>query len=199
MFGEALTIPRLATLGAESIYGAMKRKLIGIGALIAQAIALPVLAADPEVLGQFTDWTAFRDAENGKPLCYIGSLPKQAEGDYTRRGRHYVVVALRPAESANGVVTVEAGYPYKLKSRVSVVIDGEERFELFTRNRKNDGNGDAWAEDDAADAALVAAMTAGGQMVVKGTSQRGTLTTDTYSLSGFTRAYKAILEACGVG
>jgi hypothetical protein len=35
-------------------------------------------------------------------------------------------------------------------------------------------------------------------MIVKGTSSRGTLTTDTYSLSGFTAAFNAISKACGL-
>ena len=35
-------------------------------------------------------------------------------------------------------------------------------------------------------------------MVVKGTSSRDTLTTDTYSLIGFTKAYRAIGKACGL-
>ena len=34
-------------------------------------------------------------------------------------------------------------------------------------------------------------------MVVRGVSSRGTQTTDTYSLSGFTAAYRAINTACG--
>jgi hypothetical protein len=36
-------------------------------------------------------------------------------------------------------------------------------------------------------------------MVIKGTSSRGTLTTDTYSLAGFTAAYNAIEQACKSG
>jgi len=39
-------------------------------------------------------------------------------------------------------------------------------------------------------------MRAGLTMVVKGTSSRGTLTTDTYSLRGFTAAYDAMQKAC---
>ncbi len=35
-------------------------------------------------------------------------------------------------------------------------------------------------------------------MIVAGISSRGTLTTDTYSLNGFTAAYDAITRACGV-
>jgi len=41
-------------------------------------------------------------------------------------------------------------------------------------------------------------MRAGGELVVKGVSTRGTLTTDTYSLKGFTAAWKAINTACDV-
>ncbi|MDX1424550.1 MAG: invasion associated locus B family protein, partial [Kiloniellales bacterium] len=48
------------------------------------------------------------------------------------------------------------------------------------------------------DQAIVKAMRAGSSMVVKGTSSRGTVTTDTYSLLGFSKAYAAISKACGV-
>ena len=41
-------------------------------------------------------------------------------------------------------------------------------------------------------------MRKGRTMVVTGTSTRGTLTTDTYSLSGFTKASRAIAKACGL-
>ena len=40
-------------------------------------------------------------------------------------------------------------------------------------------------------------MIKGSKMVAVGTSSRGTKTKDTYSLSGFTKAYKAINKACG--
>ena len=39
-------------------------------------------------------------------------------------------------------------------------------------------------------------MRQGKKMVVVGASWRGTETTDTYSLFGFTRAYKKLLDAC---
>ena len=52
--------------------------------------------------------------------------------------------------------------------------------------------------EEGADAKLVQSMIRGADMVVQGTSSRGTLTTDTYSLKGFTAAYKAINKACKV-
>ena len=45
---------------------------------------------------------------------------------------------------------------------------------------------------------VVDAMIRGARLVVKGTSSRGTKTTDTYSLKGFSAAFKAIGKACKV-
>ena len=47
-------------------------------------------------------------------------------------------------------------------------------------------------------AMIIKAMRAGNTLVVKGTSSRGTLTTDTYSLKGFTAVHNALNKACGV-
>ena len=47
--------------------------------------------------------------------------------------------------------------------------------------------------------ALVNAMKRGNELVFKGTSERGTLTTDSYSLKGVTAAMKAIDKACSDG
>lgn len=180
----------------------MIRSICWLTAILSLTAALPA-RAEPTTLGRFNDWTAFRADQGGETVCYIGSVPLKEEGDYTARGKTYVLVALRPP-SRTGVVSVEAGYPYANGSRVNVTIDGTERFELFTDNRDADGNGTAWAEhpapgvpeDTTQDAALVAAMKAGGTMVVQGRSSRGTLTTDTYSLRGFTRALREIEAAC---
>ena len=164
----------------------------GVGLASAEAFA------EQKTIGTYGDWTAFTDKEDGKPLCYIGSAPKKAEGAYTSRGATYVLVSIRPAETPGGVVTVEAGYSYKPDSKVNIDIDGT-KFELYTRTRDNDKKGDAWAVGDDGDKALIAAMKAGKSMVVKGTSSRDTLTTDTYSLDGFTSALNAIGEACKGG
>ena len=50
--------------------------------------------------------------------------------------------------------------------------------------------------DDETDGALVESMRAGVEMTVRGTSARGTDTTDTYSLSGVTAAMGEIDKAC---
>ena len=87
------------------------------------------------------------------------------------------------------MVSFYAGYTLEKGSSVDVRI-GSGRFDMFTAADA------AWARTKNADAALVRAMIRGAGMVVKGTSRFGTLTTDTYSLRGFTAAYRAISRAC---
>lgn len=141
-------------------------------------------------IGDFADWSAFQFTEDGNTACYMASQPKKAEGDYAKRGEVYAIVTHRPAEGRRDEVSIVAGYVYEKDSWVDVTIDGAP-FKLFTHE---DG---AWAPDKETDKKMVAAMIKGREMVVKGVSSRGTLTTDTYSLSGFTKAHNAIDKACG--
>ena len=156
--------------------------------------ALVLLSSNPvkaeTVIGVFNDWSAFTETEGGRKTCYIGSVPKKSEGKYTQRDPTYVIITHRPAEGTRDEVSVRAGYTYRDGSNVTVRID-KGTFKLWTQG------GHAWAinEDDPR---LVQAMRRGNAMVVKGTSTRGTLTTDSYSLTGFTAAYNAASRACGL-
>ncbi|MGH6945883.1 MAG: invasion associated locus B family protein [Kiloniellales bacterium] len=160
-------------------------------ALLGFAIALPAVGQGIERLGDFGDWTAFRSNDGSTTTCYIASQPKRAEGDYSQRGEIYALVSHRPAEKRKNEVSIIAGYQFQTDSWVDVSIDDQD-FRLFTQKDT------AWTPDQQTDEAMVQAMIKGRQMVVKGTSSRGTLTTDTYSLSGFTRAHRTIDKACGI-
>lgn len=148
-------------------------------------------APQPKAIGQFDDWAAVTFEEEGNLVCYMTSEPQNMEGDYTQRGRVYALVTHRPANDSLNVVTFIAGYTYDSGSEVTAEI-GDLEFTLFTQD---DG---AWAVDGDTDQKLVEAMRKGRDMVVRGVSSRGTKTTDTYSLMGFSRAYGAINKACGV-
>ena len=182
------TMPRsrLRRLRAQAAAAA----LAAFSALALLAAAPPAAAQEPQLLGRFGDWAAFTFTEDGKKVCYMASRPTRDEGDYSRRGDIYALVTHRPEEQSTDVVSFIAGYTYQPNSEVSVAIGGEA-FRLFTHNDT------AWARDEL-DTRLVQAIRRGASMVVKGTSSRGTLTTDTYSLSGSNAAYEAISQACGV-
>lgn len=169
------------------------RRSIGalLSALFWLAAGFPVWAQPIERVGNFRDWSAFRYTDGNETVCYAASEPKKAEGDYKKRGDVFVIVTHRPASNRIGELSIVAGYDYKKDSAVEVKI-GSKSWNLFTEG------GNAWASTAEDDRGLVGAMKAGSGLVVKGTSSRGTPTTDTYSLLGFSKAYAAIGKACGL-
>jgi hypothetical protein len=174
------TFPRYASLAPALC--------LAIAALASSGTAM---AAEPQLLGSFRDWNAFSYEENGNKVCYMSSRPKKDEGNYKQRGDIYVLITHRPAEKSLDVVSVTTGYTYQPNSEATISV-GNQNFKLFT-----DGD-TAWARDERTDKSLVEAMRNGSAMVIKGTSNRGTTTTDTYSLSGTSSAYEAINKACNV-
>ena len=162
---------------------------LGAAALILAAPAAP--AAEPSRIGGSDAWGAYRAGDGKKRVCFVHGAPKESRGKYKRRGKTYLQVTHRPGEKVRNVASITAGYIYKRGSRVDVVID-KRKYSLFT-------HGDtAWAEDGKTDRAIVKALIRGRKMTVKARSTRNTLTTDTYSLNGFTKAYKAASKACKV-
>lgn len=159
--------------------------------MLAVVLGMPVAlaAADAKPIGTFGKWTAFTTVENGKSVCYAALKPAKSEGTYKARGDVLLTVTHRPADKAFDVVSVVAGYQYQPDSDVAVSL-GKRKWALFTSADR------AWARDAATDKQIVQAMAKGGSLVAKGTSSRGTPTTDSFALTGFAAAYKAIGEAC---
>lgn len=147
-------------------------------------------AATQQMIGEYDDWVAYYHKDAGGIVCYMASAPKRDEGKYTKRGDIYAVVTHRPGEKSFDVVNFVAGYTFKPGSKVTVKIGKTTINRLFTNEDK------AWAVSDKVDKELVNAMKKGERMIVHGVSSKGTNTKDTYSLAGFTSAYKAISSKC---
>ncbi|MDF2365883.1 invasion associated locus B family protein [Sneathiella sp.] len=161
--------------------------------ILSLLLSLPGLAtaqqADPRALGTFTDWLAYSWVENDNKVCYMLSRPLKSTPQGVNRGDIYVMVAYRPSSKSKEEVSHVSGYPYKDKSTVEALIGGQ-KFLLAT-------NGEvAWVPEGGSDTKFIGAMRGGSKMIIKGTSTRGTLTVDTYSLQGFTAAYKQIRKSC---
>lgn len=144
----------------------------------------------PTELGEYGDWTAYSYKDGKNIVCYMASTPKKDEGKYQKRGDIYAIVTHRPADKSYNVVNFVAGYNYKQGSKVVVKIGTTTFNSLFTNVDS------AWAPDVQTDKKLVEAMKRGQKMIVEGVSYRGTKTKDTYSLRGFTGAYRAISAKC---
>lgn len=148
----------------------------------------PAIANEPKQIGTFKDWRAYTFEDAGGKICYIVSEPKKAEGNYTRRGDIYFLVTHRPSGKVFGEASVITGYTYKSGYEPTASV-GSRTFKFYSE-------GDAAWAFSADEKNLIAAMKAGASMVVKGQSSRGTITTDTYSLSGVTAAMGVIDKEC---
>ena len=173
----SLKFPNIATMKALLLFA------------LAASIAAPASAQEVKALGSFGKWLAFTYAEKGKPVCYISAKPDKSEGDYKARGEVLLLITHRPAEKAFDVVSMVAGYQYEPDSD-AVVTAGGATFKLFTNADR------AWARDGQTDQQIVQALIKSASAVIKGTSNRKTPTTDTFSLNGFSAAYKAISDTC---
>jgi invasion protein IalB len=154
-------------------------------------LSAPAMAQDstPESLGNFGDWHAYAyTAKEGK-VCFVMSTPKEMKPDNVKRDPASFLVTHRPKQNVTSEISVVIGYTFKEGGPVSVEVEGES----FKLNPSGDG---AWAETTADDRKIVASLKKGATMQVKGTSWRGTVTTDSYSLTGIAAAIDKIDEAC---
>lgn len=148
-----------------------------------------VLAGQPRLMATYGDWEVYVFFEDNNKVCYMASQPKFKEGNYTKRGEPFALITHRPADNTRDVFSYLTGYTYDAGSEASVEIDGQD-FTLFTQDET------AWGPDAETDRKLVRAIRDGSKMVVKGTSSRGTLTTDTFSLKGSSKAYDRVSQEC---
>ena len=177
----------------KATFASMMIRLFGLICLLAWGAALAAapaaLAQEPKPLGEFNDWAAYSYSTDSGSVCYIVSQPTDSEPKNVNRGPIFFLVTHRPAERVRNEVNTIIGYPFRENSTATVTV-GDADFELFTS-----GDG-AWAESADRDRAIVEAMKGGTTMSLKGTSWRGTNTTDRYSLSGVTAAMEKIDQEC---
>ena len=152
-------------------------------------IAAPALAADPKHLSDHGDWSAYEHITSKGKICFAITEPKEKLPKKVNRDPVYFLITNRPKEKVRNEVSVITGYPYKSGSVTSVGV-GDDKFELYT---KGDG---AWVDAAKNEKRLIKIMKNGSTMIVKGTSKRGTVTTDKYSLIGITAAISSINKAC---
>ena len=167
-------------------------------ALAAMVLVLPGGAASaqaqgdqPTLLGQYGDWGAYSATPGGKKVCFALAKPKTSLTNPPGRKRDpaYLFVSTRPAENVRHEVSVIIGYPFKEASDATAEI-GSAKFAMYTQK---DG---AWIKNTAEEARMLDAMRKGSDLTIKGTSARGTTSTDQFSLKGLAEALARAEQAC---
>lgn len=140
-----------------------------------------------------TAWSVFEDKNPRE--CWAVSAPtetvntKDGRVVAVRRGDILLMTFFRPEAGVKGQVTFTGGYPFAGGSTVNVNVGGNE-FEMFTEGEW------AWPASTSDDAKIISALKRGATAILTARSGRGTVTKDTFSLSGFTAAVEEAEKRC---
>lgn len=165
------------------------RGVFGLGVAMLVATAAPGYAQQAKFLEKFSGWSAYAGQGGGKKMCFIVAQPADSAPKNVRRGPIYFYVTHYPGDKVKNEISLKMGYPLRPGVPAEITIAGK-KFPLFT---KAEG---AYVAKRETEGQIVAAMKAGAEMVVKGRSTRGTLTTDKYTLSGLSAALDRIAKEC---
>jgi hypothetical protein len=161
---------------------------LAVGAIM--ALAPTAQAQQATELGTFNAWTAWQANDASGVICYISATPGSSEPAGANRDPiHFMIIHRKGMGTKNEVQTI-IGYPFNTTAaNASATVDGKS-YPMVTEGTAG------WLASTGDEAGFVQSFKAGSSLVIKGTSQRGTNTTDTYSLSGATAAMNAIDNAC---
>ena len=147
--------------------------------------------AQPTLLGMFGEWGAYTASPGGKKICFALAKPSKSETVPSHRPRDpaYLFVSTRPAEKVKDEVSIIIGYGFKANTEATLELGGAN-YAMYTQA---DG---AWLKNAAEESKLIDAMRKGGEVTIKGTSARGTGTTDVFVLKGLAQALDKVGEEC---
>jgi hypothetical protein len=148
-------------------------------------------SGQPTLLGTYGNWGSYQGQSSGRKVCFVASRPTSSQTVPPNRPRDpaYFFVASRPGENVSNEVSTIIGYSFKPNTTATAVI-GSANFAMYTQN---DG---AWIMNAAEEAKMIESMRKGSDLVIKGTSGRGTQSTDTYVLKGIAQALDRANQQC---
>ena len=144
---------------------------------------------DLKSLGKFKDWQSFVLVKEGVKTCFAQSIPVVKAPKKFKRDSSRLFISFRPAENIKDEISVTNGYEFKLKAPVSAK-SGKKKYDLFSKGRF------AWVVDNKDEVKLISTMKKASRLMIIGNSEKGTETTDHYSMMGFTKAYNSAKKSC---
>ena len=159
-------------------------------ALAACGLATSAGAQSVQVIGTFKDWAAYSASSGGAgAVCFAMSKPGSVEPSPDGYTQAYLYLTHRPSENISNELNLVAGFEFAPDQPATLSIGGQS-YDLFTQKDA------AWLLDASQADSLAGAMRAGSSLSIQGTSTKGILVNETFSLSGATAASRAIDSGC---
>jgi hypothetical protein len=145
------------------------------------------------------DWSVFVYEDTRGRVCFAAAAPADMQPRSAKRTAVVFYVTTWPKDGVRNEVSVKLGYKINANSTASVTAGGH-RFALLAASNGSSQTEElddkAHTKDPADDRKLLAAMAAGGPMIVKATLANGTAITDQYSLDGASAAVQKLQQTC---
>lgn len=146
-------------------------------------------AGKPVQIASFGDWGAFLAAGGKEKTCYALAQPKERAPDKLKRDPAYVFISNRPRENIHNEVSIMMGFPMKNGGEAEADVSGTS-FDLISKGTN------AWIKNPAQEAEFIKALKKSAKLIVKATSIKGHVTTDSYSLAGLSQALDSVEREC---
>ncbi|HEX3497466.1 MAG TPA: hypothetical protein VHT02_09925 [Methylocella sp.] len=142
----------------------------------------------PSKLASYGDWGVFLAQSDKSKTCYALATPKNRAPAALKRDPAYVFISNRPGENVREEISIIVGFPMKeAGARAEIAGAG---FALIAKGAN------AWIKDQAEEAKFVDDLKKGSKLIVKASSLKGHVTTDSYSLAGLAQALERVEKEC---
>lgn len=142
----------------------------------------------PDQVGTYGEWGVFTAKGKGK-TCYALAQPKDRAPASLKRDAGYIFISNRPAENVRNEVSIIMGFAMKDNSDAKAEI-GNATFDLICKGTN------AWVKNAAREGEFIDALKRGSKLVVKASSVKGNVSTDSYSLAGLSEALARVQKEC---
>ena len=141
------------------------------------------------LVGTFGDWGAYQSMKDKARVCYALSQPKDRQPASVQRNPGYMFISRRQGGIKNEI-SLDMGFPLKEDATNAVAEAGSAHFELVPKGTY------VWLKNVAEETVLLDAMRKSSKLVIKVPAKKGTMTVDTYSLSGLAQAWERVQKDC---
>ena len=144
----------------------------------------------------FKDWSTFP--------CFMGSQAIKMEAfkngerlSAVNREIGRLYVTKNKSNENKMETTFYSGYPLLAGSQATIKIDNKKSFSLFSHPEPSNSQEKeyAWVHPDN-DTELIEELKKGNKAIIEATSHTNKVTKDTFSLSGFSKAYENLKKTC---
>ncbi|WP_158815260.1 hypothetical protein [Methylocapsa sp. S129] len=159
----------------------------------------------PLLVASFGDWGVYQTQAAKGRVCYTLAQPKDRAPADLKRDPAYAFISDRPGEGVRNEISFIMGFDVanspeaaadkpdpkkKGEDLQAMAIVGDQSFELLAKTSN------LWVKNAAKEGQLIDQMRKAAKLQVKAASKKGHVTTDTYSLAGFSQALERVQKDC---